>query len=188
VVLILARNWWALVLRGLLGLGIGIFTFARPAAVLGALVLLFGLYALFDGLLGVIAAVRGSHRDRSWWALLLGGLSGVLAGGLALIAPQWTALVLLYVIALRALLSGGLEITAAFRLREQIANEWRLALSGALSVLFAIAVLVAPAAGALAVVLLIGAYALASGAVLIALGLRLRAAARPTAPTLRRAA
>jgi uncharacterized membrane protein HdeD (DUF308 family) len=186
--MILARNWWALALRGLIGLAFGASTLARPAAALAALVLVFGAYAFLDGLFSVIAAVRGSRRDRSWWALLLSGLVGMLAGIGAVALPALTALILLYVIALWAVVTGGLEVTAAVRLREQITGEWRLGLSGVLSILFGVLVMIAPAAGALAVVLVIGAYAAVSGLVLVALALRLRAAVRSPTHTLRRAA
>jgi uncharacterized membrane protein HdeD (DUF308 family) len=187
--MILARNWWALVLRGLLGVALGVLTFTLPEATLGALVLVFGAYALVDGVLGVIAAVGGARGDRSWWALLLGGLAGILAGVAALALPEATALVLLYVIAAWAVLTGGLEVTAAVRLREQIRDEWLLGLSGLLSIAFGVLIMIAPAAGPLAVVLVIGAYAVLSGLVLLVLGLRLRAAGRrPPALTMRRAA
>ena len=187
--MILARNWWALALRGLLGIALAVFTFAMPAAAFAALVLVFGAYALVDGVFSVLAALRGARGDRSWWALLLGGLAGILAGIGALVLPAQTALVLLYVIALWAVVTGALEVTAAIRLREQISDEWLLGLSGGLSILFGVLIMIAPAAGALAVVLLIGAYTLLSGIVLLALGFRLRAAGRrPPAHTMRRAA
>jgi uncharacterized membrane protein HdeD (DUF308 family) len=187
--MILAKNWWALALRGLLGIALGVLTFARPAAMFAALVLVFGAYALVDGVLSVIAALRGARGDRSWWALLVGGIAGILTGLGAFVLPALTALVLLYVIACWAVVTGALEITAAVRLREQISREWLLGLSGGLSIVFGGLIMIAPAAGAMAVVLLIGAYALASGLVLMALGFRLRAAGnRPPAHTVRRAA
>jgi uncharacterized membrane protein HdeD (DUF308 family) len=187
--LILAGNWWALALRGLLGILLGVSMLAMPAATFGALVLVFGVYALGDGVLGVIAAVRGARGDRSWWALLLGGLAGTLIGLATLLMPALAGRVLLYVIAGWAVLTGALQIAAAVRLREQIPDEWRLGLSGVVALAFGVLVLIAPAAGALAVILLVGAYALASGLVLLALGLRLRAAGRrPPAATARRAA
>ena len=189
VMLILAGNWWALALRGLLGIALGVLMFTRPAATFAALVLVFGAYALVDGVLGVIAALRGARGDRSWWALLLAGLAGIVIGLVALVLPALATLVLLYVIALWAVLTGALEITAAVRLREQIRDEWLLGLSGGLAIAFGVLIVIAPSAGALAVILLVGAYALLSGLVLLALGLRLRAAGRrPPAATVRRAA
>jgi uncharacterized membrane protein HdeD (DUF308 family) len=186
--MVLVKNWWALALRGLTGIAFGVFIIARPATALTALVLVFGAYAFMDGVFSVIAALRGARRDRSWWALLLSGLAGMLVGLGAFVLPALTALVLLYVIALWAVVTGVLEVTAAVRLREQIAHEWLLGLSGVLSILFGVLIMIAPAAGALAVVLLIGAYTIVSGLVLLALGFRLRAAARVPEHMMRRAA
>lgn len=188
VMVVLVRNWWALTLRGLVGIAFGAFIIARPAAALTALVLVFGAYAFIDGLLSVLAALRGGRPDRSWWALLLSGLAGMLAGVGAFLMPALTATVLLYVIALWAVVTGILEVTAAARLRAQIPDEWLLGLSGVLSILFGVLIMIAPAAGALAVMLLIGAYNLVSGLVLLALGFRLRAAPHLPERMMRRAA
>ena len=188
VMVVLVRNWWVLTLRGLVGIAFGAFIIARPAAALTALVLVFGAYAFIDGLLSVLAALRGGRPDRSWWALLLSGLAGMLAGLGAFLMPALTATVLLYVIALWAVVTGILEVTAAARLRAQIPDEWLLGLSGVLSILFGVLIMIAPAAGALAVMLLIGAYNLVSGLVLLALGFRLRAGSHLPERMMRRAA
>jgi uncharacterized membrane protein HdeD (DUF308 family) len=187
--LILAQNWWALGLRGLVGILTGALTLAFPGSALAALVLVFGAYAFVDGAFSVLAALRGARGDRSWWALLLGGLAGMLAGLAAFLVPALTTLVLLYVIAAWALLTGALEIAAAIRLRDYIHEEWLLGLSGALSILFGVLIVIAPAAGALAVALLIGSYVLIAGIVILALALRLRSAiSTGQRPRLRRAA
>ena len=187
---VVARNWWALVLRGVLAVAFGIFALALPGAAFAVLVLAFGAYALVDGVFNIVAALRDARGERGWWTLLLSGVAGVLAGLAALLAPALTALVLLYVIAGWAGLTGVLEIAAAVRLRRHITGEWMMALQGGLSVAFGVLVILAPMAGALAVVLLIGAYALVSGLVLLALGARLRSAARRPIPerVMRRAA
>ena len=179
---VVARNWWAVLLRGLLGIAFGVFALVLPAAAFAVLVLSWGAYVLIDGIFNIVAALRDARGERGWWALLLSGVAGVLAGLAAFVVPALTALVLLYVIAGWAILTGALEITAAVRLRRQITGEWLMVLSGALSVAFGVLIMVAPLAGALAVVLLIGAYAFVSGVVLLALGLRLRAAAGRASP------
>ena len=187
---VVARNWWALLLRGVLGMAFGAFAMAMPAAAFAAIVLGFGAYALVDGLFNIVAALRDARGERGWGALLVSGVAGVLAGLVTFVAPALAALVLLYLIAGWAMLTGVLEITTAIRLRKQIRGEWLMALSGALSIAFGGLILVAPVAGALAVVLLIGGYAFISGVVLLALGLRLRRASTRQRPerTYRKAA
>lgn len=176
----LARNWWALVIRGVAGVIFGILTFLMPAVTLAVLVLLFGAYAIVDGVFNIVAAFMG-RTGRSWWHLGLEGVVSVAAGVITLAMPGLTALVLLWIIAGWAIVTGVLEIVAAIRLREHIANEWWLVLSGVVSVIFGVVLFVAPVAGALAMTLWIGAYAVIFGAALIALGLRLRRH-RPTEP------
>jgi uncharacterized membrane protein HdeD (DUF308 family) len=170
----LARNWWVLVVRGVAAIIFGALTFVLPGVSLAALVLLFGSYALVDGVFNIVAAVRRSDDARPWWALLLGGIAGIAAGIITFVYPGVTAIVLLYVIAWWAVITGVLEILAAVRLRKQTTGEWWLAASGALSIILGVLLVAAPGAGALALVLWIGAYAVVSGVLLIALGVRLR--------------
>ena len=167
----LAINWWALALRGLVAVLFGLLTFLLPGITLATLVLLFGAYALADGIFNVIAFFKvASHQ----WALLIEGVIGVIAGVLTFAWPAITALVLLYLIAFWAIFTGVLEIVAAVRLRKAISNEWLLLLMGVLSLLFGLFILVVPGAGALAIVLWIGAYALVFGIFLMAFAFRLR--------------
>ena len=171
---ILARHWWALLLRGLFAVLFGVLAFIWPGLTLTVLVLLFGAYALADGLLAVVAALRAPAGDERWWVLLLEGVVGLIVGVLTFIWPAMTALALLYFIAAWAVVTGVLEVVAAVRRRRVISNEWLLILSGALSVLFGLVLMLMPVAGALAVVWLIGVYAIAFGLLLVALALRLR--------------
>jgi len=167
----LARNWWALALRGLVAVLFGLLTLFLPGITLVTLVLLFGAYALVDGIFNVIAFFRvASHH----WALLIEGLLGIIAGILTFSWPAITAIVLLYVIALWAIFTGVFEVIAGIRLRKVITNEWLLLLVGVLSFLFGVLILFAPGVGALAIVLWIGAYAFIFGVFLLALAFRLR--------------
>jgi uncharacterized membrane protein HdeD (DUF308 family) len=167
----LARNWWAIALRGLVAVLFGLLTFLLPGITLVTLVLLFGVYALVDGVFNVIAFFRvASHH----WAFLIEGVVGIIAGILTFLWPAITAIVLLYLIAFWAIFTGALEIVAGIRLRKAIANEWLLILMGVLSLVFGVFILFAPGAGALAIVLWIGAYALVFGVFLLALAFRLR--------------
>jgi uncharacterized membrane protein HdeD (DUF308 family) len=167
----LARNWWAVALRGIAAVLFGLLTIFIPGVTLVTLVLLFGAYALVDGIFNVIAAFRSASHH---WALLIEGLIGILAGIVTFAWPAMTAIALLYLIAFWAILTGVFEIAAGVRLRNVIANEWALFLMGALSLLFGIFILFAPAAGALAIVLWIGVYALIFGIFLLVLAFRLR--------------
>jgi uncharacterized membrane protein HdeD (DUF308 family) len=178
---VLARNWWALVLRGLFAVLFGLAAFFWPGITLAALVLLFGAYSLADGIFAIVAALSGADRQTRWWVLLLEGIAGILASAATVFWPGLTALALVYLIAAWALVTGILEIVAAVRLRREIEGEWLLGLSGLASVLFGLYVAVFPGPGALAVVWIIGAYALFAGILLIALGLRLRGRDEPAA-------
>ncbi|MDB5358255.1 MAG: hypothetical protein JWN24_4708 [Phycisphaerales bacterium] len=181
---LLARNWWAFVLRGVLAVLFGIFTFLRPGMALMTLILVFGFYALFEGVLNVIAAFRrnGDPDQQPWWALLIEGLLSIGAGLFALFVPGLTAFVLLYIIAGWAIATGIMEIIAAVRLRRQIRGEWMLVVLGVLSIATGVLLALFPGPGALAVVLWIGAYAVVFGGLLIGLGFRLRRLARPEEP------
>ena len=176
---VLARNWWLLVLRGVLSVLFGLAAFFWPGPTLLALVLLFGAYALVDGIFAIVAAITSADRSSRWWALVLEGIVGILTAVVTVLWTDITALALLYLIGAWAFLTGIFEIVAAIRLRKEIEGEWLLALSGLASILFSLFVAVFPGAGALAVVWLIGAYAVLFGILLIALGLRLRSAAEP---------
>ena len=167
----LTANWWALALRGLVAVLFGLMTLFLPGITLVTLVLLFGAYALVDGVFNVIAFFRvASHQ----WALLVEGVIGIIAGLLTFAWPAITAFALLYLIAFWAILTGIFEVVAGIRLRKTIANEWLLLLMGVLSLLFGLLILFAPGTGALAIVLWIGAYALVFGVFLLALAFRLR--------------
>ncbi len=174
----LSRNWWLVVLRGVLGIAFGIITFVAPAISLAALVLLFGAYAFADGVFAIASAVRQRATTDRWWMLLLEGLVSIGAGLVTLFLPGITALVLLYIIAGWAVATGILELVAAVRLRKEIKHEWLLALSGIASVAFGVLIALFPGAGALALVIWIGAYAFVFGALLVGLGFRLRGLGR----------
>ena len=170
----LSRNWWAVALRGLAALLFGLAALLIPAATLAALVLLFGAYALVDGGLALLAAVRAVERHTRWGTFLAEGLVGVAIGVVTFTWPAVTALGLLYLIAFWAIATGITEVMAAVRLRREIAGEWILGFAGVLSIVFGVLLAVFPGAGVLAVVWLVGVYAILFGALLIGLAARLR--------------
>ena len=174
---ILRRTWWILLMRGLFAIAFGILTWVLPGVSLAALVLLFGAYVMADGLLGVWSAVAGRKEHEHWWVLLLIGLLGIAVGLLTFLAPGVTALVLMFYIAIWAIATGVLQIVVAIRLRKEIRGEWLLVLGGLASVLFGVLLVAKPAAGALAVLWLIGTYAVVFGALLVLLGFKVRSLA-----------
>jgi uncharacterized membrane protein HdeD (DUF308 family) len=171
----LARNWWAVAIRGVAALLFGLLALIWPGITVLALVALFGAYALVDGVVALGTAFfgrRGAVGDRGW--LIVEGVAGIAAGIVTFVWPGTTTLVLLWLIALWAFVTGVFEIVAAVRLRREIRGEWLLILSGALSVLFGVVLVVWPGTGALAVIYLIGIYAIIFGAALVMLAFRLR--------------
>ena len=172
--LVLVRNWWSLAIRGLFAILLGAIAFVWPGITVGALVLLFGAYALIDGVMSLVGAIRASASHERWGALLFEGIAGLVAGGVTLFWPAITLLVLVAVIGAWSITTGIFEIAAAVRLRKSIAGEWLLALGGLASVIFGVLVLLMPIAGVLVLALWLGAYAFVFGVLLIALGFRLR--------------
>ena len=186
MLIILADRWWTFVVRGIAAILFGLLAFLWPGITLTALVLLFGAYALIDGVLSIGAAVTSVRRRGRWWVLIVQGVFGIIAAGVTIVFPGLAALALLYVIAAWALVTGALEVVAAISLRKYLRKEWLLALGGALSMVFGILLMIFPGAGALALVLWIGAYMFVAGCLLVALGLELRTWGRsPDATALR---
>lgn len=178
----LTRNWRWVALRGVVAVLFGMLTFFHPGITLVALVLLFGAYALVDGIFMTVSAIANRHGQPSWGTLLFGGLLGIAIGVLTFIMPRVTAFALLMLIGAWSIVVGVAEIAAAMRLRRVISGEWLLILAGVLALAFGVVLVAAPGAGALAVVLWIGAYAFISGLLLIALSFRLRTWGRLHAP------
>lgn len=173
-----AADWWAFVARGLLAIGLGVLALAQPEMALLTLVYLFGGLALLEG--GLLVGAAAFHDvNQEVWPLLLGGLLSATVGTLAFVVPGITALVLTWVVAGWALLSGVTAIAAAIGLRRVIAGEALLALSGVLSIGLALFLVVFPGIGALTLVVALGVWALVSGVVLVALGARLWRLAHP---------
>lgn len=179
---VLVRYWWVVVLRGLLSALFGMLALVWPVVTLASLVLFFGAYSLIDGVFAIVAGVQQRHR---WGALLFKGLLGIGAAVVTFAWPGLTALALLYVIAAWAVMTGVLEVVAAIKLRKVIDGESLLALSGVTSIVFGAMLMIWPSAGALALVWLMGAYALAFAVLQIGLGLRLRSLTPPGHSTAR---
>jgi len=176
----LARHWWVVLLRGLVAIAFGVLTFTRPAISLAALLLFFGAFVFADGVLHVWTAISDKERENRW-LLLLGGLLGIGVGLLAFLTPGLTAIAVLFYIAIWAVATGLLDIVAAVRLRKEIEGEWLLGLGGLSSVAFGVVLLARPGTGALAVLWIIAAYAVAFGVILTLLSFRLKGLAKKMA-------
>ncbi|MGH7724090.1 MAG: HdeD family acid-resistance protein [Candidatus Eiseniibacteriota bacterium] len=171
----LAKRWWVLLLRGIAAVLFGFLAIAWPDIALYSFVLLFGFYAIVDGVSALVLGFRGSKDGGMWWQMILIGLAGIAAGIISFVQPGITAVALVFVIAFWSIVRGVFEIAAAIRLRKMIEHEWLLGLSGALSIAFGVLLFLRPGAGALALVLLIGAFMIALGFVSIMLSFRVKA-------------
>jgi uncharacterized membrane protein HdeD (DUF308 family) len=176
----LKRHWWVPVIRGVVAVLFGIMAFVYPGLTVAVLVLLFGAWILVDGVFRVIGAIGHRASDKEWGFDLIIGIMGIIIGFLTFHAPRITALALIIYIAAWALMIGATEIAMAIKLRREIKGEWFLILMGLLSIVFAVMLLWNPLPGALALVWLIGSYAIVFGILGIIFGFRLRSL--PTLP------
>ncbi|MCE5229188.1 HdeD family acid-resistance protein [bacterium] len=171
---LLSRYWWIIMLRGILAIVFGLIVLAYPGISLASLILLFAAYVFVDGAGNVFHAFEGRHEHEHWWVMLLTGLAGMLVGVLTVGNPGLTALVILFYIAIWAIATGILQIVAAIRLRREIEGEFWMMLGGLVSVLFGMFLMGRPGAGALAILWLIGVYAIVSGIITTSLAFKMR--------------
>jgi uncharacterized membrane protein HdeD (DUF308 family) len=164
-----AKHWWVLLVRGLLAVLFGAAAIGWPGPTLIAVVLLYGAYALVDGLTGLWV---GAFAGAGW--LVLSGVLGIGVGISTFIFPGITAAALFYLIAAWAIARGVFEIMEAMRLRKEISGEWALILGGICSIAFGVLLVANPVAGVLSLVWLISAYSLMFGVAMIFLAFRLR--------------
>jgi uncharacterized membrane protein HdeD (DUF308 family) len=174
----MSRDWWIIALQGVAALVFGVLALLWPGITLLALVFLFAAYALVDGVLALVSGIRRGDGGRPDWWRVASGIVGIAAGIVAFAVPGITAYVLLILIAAWAIVSGAIELVAAYQLRDVIRGEWLLALDGVVAILFGVALIVFPSAGALAVVWLIGTFAIVSGVILLMIAFRLRGRAQ----------
>jgi uncharacterized membrane protein HdeD (DUF308 family) len=171
---ILALNWWALALRGAVAIIFGLIAFLMPGVTLYALTILFGAYALIDGIVSLLAAFRSARQGEHWWTLLFEGVMGLGAAAVTAAWPGVTLVVLVFIIAAWAVVTGVFEIIAAMRLRRFISGEWLLVLAGIASILFGVLLFAAPATGAIVLAWWLGAYIFVFGILTLGLAFRLR--------------
>jgi uncharacterized membrane protein HdeD (DUF308 family) len=168
----MARHWWAFVARGVLAVLFGIAAIVWPALTFQVLLVLFGVFAIVDGIVSIVGGLQSAGRTR--WTSLLAGVVSVVIGVGVFLWPGVTALALVYFIAAWAILTGIMEVAGAIALRAEIEDEWLLAIAGVLSVVIGLYLAAFPGSGALALTLVIGAYAIGFGVLLVIAGIRLR--------------
>ena len=167
-------RWWVPLLRGIVAIAFGCLAFASPGVTMATLVLLFGAYALVDGVFSLVTAIGGRHRSEDRWLLALEGIVGILAGVVILRAPGLTSVALIFFISIWAMATGFLRIAASIRLRKEISGEVWLALSGVVAILFALMLFFWPTVGVVWLAWMIAGYAVILGMCEIILGVQLR--------------
>lgn len=170
----LRGNWGWVALRGLAAVIFGILAFTWPGITLVVLALFWGAYAFCDGIFSLIAGFRMRDQGKPFWSLIVIGLLGVIAGIFTFFAPGVTAFALLIYIAVWAILMGIFQIITAIRVRKTVDHEWLIILSGVVSVIFGIVLLLSPLAGMVALVWVIGGFSVVFGLLLLGAALRLR--------------
>ena len=167
----LVRNWWTFVVQGVVAIGIGIAAFAVPGPTLAAFLAVFAAYATVSGVFETVAGFSMAGGPK--WSLVAGGLLGIAVGAIAFVSPASTALAVTLLVGIYAIATGVARVSAAYMLGNN-SQRGLLALSGVISVLFGVVLVAAPGAGVLAVLWLIGYYAIFAGILTVAFGLRLR--------------
>jgi len=167
-------HWWALALRGGVAILFGLAALLRPGIALEALILLFGAYALVDGVFSVVGVFGGTRGGIPRWLQLLEGVAGILVGLIAFVFPVITAFALYFMIIVWAIVTGIAEVAVAIRLRQEISGEWAMILGGMVSILFAIVLLFSGAIGVFTLVWVIGIYAIIFGVLLLITAFQVR--------------
>jgi uncharacterized membrane protein HdeD (DUF308 family) len=171
---VLARNWWMLLIRGIAAVVFGVAVLVWSQIALTTLVLLWGAYAVVDGIFALVMGFQGQPASANRWLTILEGVVSIIAGVIAFVRPDITALALLYVIAAWAIVTGVVEFIAAIQLRKEITGEFWLGLGGVLSVIFGVLLFLYPGAGMMSILWILGVYAVAFGVATIFLSFRLR--------------
>ncbi len=193
---VLADSWWAVGLRGVLGIAFGLICLLVPPAAILTFVLFFAAYMLVDGVFALASGIKAARNGERWGLLVLEGIVDLAAGTIAFLWPAITTFAFVILIGAWAVISGGLMLGAAFTLKLDH-GRWWLALGAVASIIFGILLLVSPVAGAVVLTWWIGAYALVFGVMLLVLAFQLHgkkeeretaAASKPARPAAKKGA
>ncbi len=166
----------AMIIRGILAILFGLLALFMPGLTLELLVFLFAFYALFDGFLGIVASITAMSHHQQWWVFLLEGILGLAVGVAALVWPGITMVILLYLIAAWAVLTGLMELFGAIAVPFDAGTRWLIGIAGVLSLFLGILMFVYPITSLFILVLFVGIYALLFGALLVIFGIRVKLA------------
>lgn len=168
------QGWWLFLLRGLAAVIFGILALVWPGLTLFVLIISFGVWIIFDGVVEIWNGFTNREGHDRWWVDILLGLAGIVAGILIISLPGITAVVAMYYIGAWMVVTGILQVIYAIKLREEISGEWFLILTGVLSVILGIIFFIFPGSGAVSLVWLIAIYAILVGIILIVFSFRAR--------------
>ena len=174
--ILLNRSWWALLIRGILIIIFGIAALSVPELTAGLLAVFFGVLAVLDGIIIITESLL--NRFERWGVMLVAGLLSVIAGGLAILWPGMIVIVILYIIAIRSMLVGIMEIITAIRLRKLVDNEWMMILAGLISIIFAAVIFLHPEIAIEALILMMGLFALFLGVIMLILAFKAKEMAK----------
>lgn len=171
---VLADSWWAVGLRGVLGILFGLICLLTPGIAVEVFVILFAAYMLVDGVFAIASGIKAARNGERWGLLILEGIVDLAAGAVAVLWPAITLVALIWLVAVWAIMSGALMLGAAFTLKLDH-GRWWLALGGIASLIFGILLVIEPLIGAVVLTMWIGAYALVFGIFLLILAFQLHA-------------
>ncbi len=165
---IIGPSWASFASRGLASAVFGLVALAWPRVTLLGLTILFGVYCLSDGMLAFVGAARRGHNPHRW-LLALDGVFGLVTGLVVLLWPEIGLLALILLVGVRAILTGSLQITFGWKLRNAIRSSWLYALAGALTFALGVVALAVPGVTAMVLVMALGIYAVVFGTSLLAI-------------------
>jgi uncharacterized membrane protein HdeD (DUF308 family) len=167
------RTWWVFLVGGIASVVFGVLAFVNPGIALLVLAMFFAAAVLVDGVFSIVGSIQNREKD-GWWIMLLIGILGLVVGGFALLNPPLSIMAFIYLVAFQAILLGVFIAMLGYKVRQATSREWILYLTGALSILFGVLVLMNPAAGSLSIIYLIASWAIVIGAFKIFFGFKVK--------------
>jgi uncharacterized membrane protein HdeD (DUF308 family) len=168
------RTWWSLLIRGIVAIIFGLLALFWPGRVLDTVVTLLGVFVLIVGIIFTVGAVAHRGPDRQWLRHLIPGIIGIIVGIITVVHPEFLAVIIVYLIAIWALIHGIGEIHAAIRLRKDVAGEWMPLVIGIASVVIGVMLLFMPLRAGALIVWLIGLFVLILGILWVIMAFRAR--------------